>query len=110
MRLLVLIAAVGLICSSTIAPAQQAGGKGYSAADVQAGQNVFLSMCFQCHSVNKGETRVGPSLFGVMKGPHAKTAAEVRLQVTKGKDKMPPFGTILTPKQVDQVIAYLHSL
>ena len=45
-----------------------------------------------------------------MKGAHAKTAAEVRLQMTKGKGKMPPFGSILNPKQVDQVIAYLHSL
>jgi mono/diheme cytochrome c family protein len=93
-----------------VAGAQEPAGKAYSAANVQAGQTVFLNVCFQCHSVNKGEVRVGPSLYGVMKGPKAKTAAEVRLQVTKGKGKMPPFENILSPEQVDQVIAYLHSL
>jgi mono/diheme cytochrome c family protein len=108
--LLVVVSAIRLLCSSTGALAQEPAAKAYSAANVQAGQGVFLSVCFQCHSVNKGEVRVGPSMYGIMKGPHAKSAAEVRLQVTKGKGKMPPFETILTPDQIDQVVAYLHSL
>ncbi len=107
---LLFVFAVRLFSSSTPALAQQPAGKAYSAANVQAGESVFLDKCFQCHSINKGEVRVGPSLYGVMKGPHAKSAADVRLQVTKGKGKMPPFQDILTPAQVEQVIAYLHSL
>jgi mono/diheme cytochrome c family protein len=90
--------------------AQQPVAKGNSAAIVQAGAQVFLDKCFQCHSVNKGEVRVGPSLFGIMKGPKAKTAAQIRVQLHDGKGKMPPFKDILTPQQVDQVIAYLHTL
>jgi len=90
--------------------AQQPSAKAYSPANVKAGEDVFLEKCFQCHSVNKGEVRVGPSLYGVMKGSHAVSAAKVRDQVTNGKGKMPPFKDLLTPDQVDHVIAYLHSL
>ena len=97
-------------CAFTAASAQQPAAKAYSAANVQAGEQVFLDKCFQCHSVNKGEVRIGPSLFGVMKGPKAKTAAQIRVQLRDGKGKMPPFKDILTPEQIDQVIAYLHSL
>jgi mono/diheme cytochrome c family protein len=104
---LVGISAISAVCSS---PVQQPAAKAYSAANVQAGEQVFLDKCFQCHSVNKGEVRIGPSLFGVMKGPKAKTAAEIRVQLRDGKGKMPPFKDILKPEQVDQVIAYLHSL
>jgi mono/diheme cytochrome c family protein len=98
------------VCRSTAALAQQPAAKAYSAANVQAGEQVFLDKCFQCHSVNKGEVRVGPSLFGIMKGPKAKTAAEIKVQLRDGKGKMPPFKDILTADQIEHVIAYLHSL
>ena len=110
LALLVGITAMSAVCAFTAASAQQPSAKAYSAANVQAGEQVFLDKCFQCHSVNKGEVRVGPSLFGVMKGPKAKTAAQIRVQLHDGKGKMPPFKDILTPEQIEHVIAYLHSL
>jgi mono/diheme cytochrome c family protein len=45
-----------------------------------------------------------------MKGPKAVSAAQVRIQLRDGKGKMPPFKDILTPADVDHVIAYLHTL
>jgi mono/diheme cytochrome c family protein len=45
-----------------------------------------------------------------MKGPKAKTAAEIKVQLRDGKGKMPPFKDILTADQIEHVIAYLHSL
>jgi mono/diheme cytochrome c family protein len=99
-----------LLCSSATLAEQSPSSKAYTPANVKAGNDVFLEKCFQCHSVNPGEVRVGPSLFGVMKGPHARTAAQVRVQITDGKGKMPPFKDLLKPEQVDQLVAYLHSL
>lgn len=82
----------------------------YTPANAHAGEQVFLQKCFQCHSVNQGEVRVGPSLFHVMKGPKAVSAAQIRIQLRDGKGKMPAFKDLLTQEEVDHVIAYLHSL
>lgn len=35
------------------------------AQDAAAGQKVFKIYCNACHAVVKGQTRVGPSLFGI---------------------------------------------
>jgi len=104
------IPALSMLCTSSASFAQQPASKAYSPANVKAGEDVFLQKCFQCHSINQGEVRVGPSLYGVMKGAHAKNAAQVRVQIRDGKGKMPPFKDLLTPDQMDQVVAYLHSL
>jgi mono/diheme cytochrome c family protein len=93
------------------APSQaKASSAAYTPANVHAGEQVFLQRCFACHSINQGETRIGPSLFHVMKGPKAVSAAAIHIQLRDGKGKMPPFKDILTPDDVDHVIAYLHSL
>jgi mono/diheme cytochrome c family protein len=82
----------------------------YTPANAHAGEQVFLQKCFQCHSVNQGEVRIGPSLFHVMKGPKAVSPALIRTQLRDGKGKMPPFKDLLTPDDVSHIIAYLHTL
>jgi mono/diheme cytochrome c family protein len=108
--LLILLAGISTLRASSSSPSAAQASSAYTAANAGAGQQVFLQKCFQCHSVNQGETRIGPSLFHVMKGGHAKTAAEIRVQLRDGKGKMPPFKDLLTPQDVDHVIAYLHTL
>jgi mono/diheme cytochrome c family protein len=82
-----------------------------SKASIQAGQQIFLQRCMQCHSTNEGQVMVGPSLWGEMnKSPHHKTAAEVRAQIHDGKGKMPAFKDILTKQDTDDLIAYIRSL
>jgi mono/diheme cytochrome c family protein len=82
------------------------------AAKQQAnGQQVFLERCMMCHSVNKDQVMTGPSLWSEMnRSPHRKTAAQIRIILRDGKGKMPPMKTVLTPEQIDDVLAYLHSL
>jgi mono/diheme cytochrome c family protein len=101
-------ASLGVLCASIPSAAQPSAA--YTTANAHAGEQVFLQRCFQCHSVNPGEVRIGPSLFHVMKGPKAVSAAQVRIQLRDGKGKMPPFKDILTPDDVNHIIAYLHSL
>jgi cytochrome c2 len=83
-------ASLGVLRAS-IPSAAQSSAAAYTPANAHAGEQVFLQRCFQCHSVNPGEVRIGPSLFHVMKGPKAVSAAQI-------------------PDDVNHIIAYLHSL
>lgn len=47
------------------------------AADAEAGAAVFKAQCQVCHSMERGETLVGPSLFGVV-GRHASAVPDFR--------------------------------
>jgi cytochrome c2 len=101
---------IGALCLAPIGQAQtSAASKGKGNA--HAGEEVFTKRCFQCHSVIEGQVRFGPSLYGVMKGPHPrKTAPEVRKILKDGGVKMPPFNGILTEDDTDNLLAYLHTL
>jgi mono/diheme cytochrome c family protein len=101
---------MGALCFSPNTQAQtSAAPKG--AGSAHAGEEVFTKRCFQCHSVIEGQVRFGPSLYGVMKGPHPrKTAPEIRTILKEGKNKMPSFNGMLTEEDTDNLLAYLHSL
>jgi mono/diheme cytochrome c family protein len=109
LTLLAAIAMLNTLCPPALCAAEKSAAAAYTPANAQAGQDVFLQKCFQCHSINKGEVRVGPSLYGVMKNGHL-SAVQVHAQLVNGKGKMPPFKDLLTPEEMDHVIAYLHSL
>ncbi len=111
LTLLVAVPALSAMSSEAGKPVDKVSATAYSPANVKAGQEVFMKRCFACHSVAEGEMRLGPSLYHEMQGkPPKKTAAQAREQILNGKNKMPPFKDILTPEEVDHVIAYLHSL
>ena len=82
-----------------------------SKGSVQAGHQIYLQRCMQCHSTNKDQVMLGPSLWGEMStSPHHKTAAQVRAQIHDGKGKMPAFKDILTKEDTDDLIAYIRTL
>ncbi|HQT79513.1 MAG TPA: cytochrome c family protein [Rhodopila sp.] len=49
----------GLLLIAASLPAAAAG-------DAAAGKSVFQNVCSICHSVNPGQNKIGPSLFGVV--------------------------------------------
>ena len=78
---------------------------------VQAGQQVFVKDCLQCHSTYEGQTSFGPNLFHEMSQPGAKkTAKQVRPIIENGKGKMPAFADKLTQTDVENLMAYLKTL
>lgn len=84
-------------------------------AAVHAGQQVFLKNCFPCHSTAEGQQKVGPSLFHVNSGPRPRvSAATIRSYLANGHSGsigvMPSFKGILTEKDTDDLLAYLHTL
>jgi mono/diheme cytochrome c family protein len=100
---------VSLIMFSMTVNAVAAGESKQEAA--QAGQEIFSQRCMQCHSVNKDQVMIGPSLYSELhNSPHKKTAAQVRVILRDGKGKMPVFKDILSQADVDHLIAYLGTL
>jgi mono/diheme cytochrome c family protein len=77
---------------------------------VHAGEDIYTQKCLQCHSHNQGQVSFGPNLYGEMKAPHSKSAAEIRGILKNGKGKMPPFDGKLTPVETDNLLAYLRTL
>ncbi len=79
-------------------------------ADPVAGEALYHRYCGMCHSTQAGIKIVGPSLSGEMKGPHGKTAAQVRMQTELGKGLMPSFKGKLNDVELADLIAYIRKL
>lgn len=122
MKRLVLTAALGL---AVVAPGLA------RAQDVAEGKQVFKIYCNACHAVKPGQTRVGPSLFGIygsetgqVKGFHF-SAANKAAHLTwndanldrylKNPRKVIPgttmtFGGVKNAEKRQDLIAYLKTL
>jgi mono/diheme cytochrome c family protein len=78
-----------------------------SKQDELAGATLFRDRgCAVCHGDHLQGTDRAPALDKVRK---KLKADRIRAQITKGSVKMPAFGEILTPSQIDQLVAYLRS-
>lgn len=80
------------------------------------GRHIYDQYCDRCHAPYSSRGRQGPSLKGVFKKPYLSASGmpanddRVRDVITLGRNKMEGFGNILTPGQVNNLIAYLHTL
>lgn len=78
------------------------------AADAAAGKSVYDAKCKGCHGA---EGQGNPAIAKMMKvemKPLSETTADVKKVITDGQGKMKPIGG-LTPAQVDDVTAYVHT-
>ena len=90
--------------TSTSAPTAPAPAKGVQ-GDLAAGQKVFASAgCGGCHTLKAAGSsgNVGPNLDQLKPD-----AARVAKQVTNGGAVMPPFKAALSPKQIQDVAAFV---
>lgn len=97
--------AYSLFTGSTTASADE-----YSAADVEAGQKLFVTNCATCHGLNAEGSENGPSLIGV-------GAAAVDFQVSTGRMPLQMHGPQAQVKQaqfseeeIAQMAGYVASL
>lgn len=71
-----------------------------------SGEEIFGLLCARCHGADLGGN-IGPAL-----GPGSEAAAAgdefLRTTITRGRGRMPSFGRVLTPDQVERVIGYLR--
>ncbi len=79
------------------------------------GRHIFDQRCGMCHEAYSSRALRGPSLQGLFKKPYMPSGTpanddRVREVIVLGRSKMNGFGRVLSPEQVDDLIAYLHTL
>jgi mono/diheme cytochrome c family protein len=79
------------------------------------GRRLFNQSCAQCHRAYSDDKLNGPSLQGVFKKPAMPSGIpanddRVRETIELGRAKMPGFRNLFEDDQVDDLIAYLHTL
>lgn len=81
-----------------------------------AGRHIYDQYCDRCHSAYTSRGRKGPSLKGLFKNPFLSQsgmpANDTRVGdiIRIGRNKMDGFGNVLTEEQVNDLLAYLHTL
>src|SRR5216684_6344285 len=79
-----------------------------------AGRRVYDNYCERCHEPYSSRGKKGPSMKEVFKKPFLPSglpANDERVSeiIRSGHRTMPGFGQVLTPEQVQDLLAYMHS-
>ncbi|MGA1998499.1 MAG: cytochrome c [Terriglobales bacterium] len=80
-----------------------------------SGRHVYDRYCAMCHEAYSSRSLRGPSLEGVFKKPFMPSGAPANDErvgevISLGRSKMPAFGRVLNQQQMDDLLAYLHTL
>lgn len=81
-----------------------------------AGRKIYDSQCDRCHDPYSTHGRKGPGLKGVFKQPYLSVsglpANEERVVdiIRLGRKEMPGYSQTLSPQDIDELLAYLHTL
>jgi mono/diheme cytochrome c family protein len=83
--------------------------------DVAKGKQQFQGMCAVCHNADSDAKKVGPGLKGLFKrdklvNGKKPTEANVRDKIANGGNGMPAYKDMLSPQQMDDLVAYLKTL
>ena len=84
-------------------------------AQQAAGRRVYDQRCERCHEAYSSKDLQGPSLKHLYRKTYLPSGApanddRVSEVIKYGRSKMPGFGPVLTQKQIDDLLAYLHTL
>jgi len=85
-------------------------------AQQAAGRRIYDNYCDRCHAPYSSRGRQGPSMKAVFKKQYLPMSGmpanddRVTDIVRFGRNKMPGFGQVLTQPQVDDLLAYMHTL
>ena len=81
-----------------------------------SGRHIYDQYCESCHAAYSSHARKGPSLKGVFKQHYLSKSglpandARVSEIIRIGRNNMEGYGQLLTPEQIDALLAYLHTL
>jgi mono/diheme cytochrome c family protein len=81
----------------------------------QRGRDLFQTNCAICHNAYEKEPLQGPPVVGIFRKqelPSGMPATDQHVHdvILLGRRNMPPFNGILDEAQVDELIAFLHTL
>ena len=79
------------------------------------GREIYDLRCAGCHEPYRKKDLNGPSMVGVFQKPYLPSgmkASEERVSdvILYGKPKMPGFAQVLTQQQLQDLLAYMHTL
>lgn len=79
------------------------------------GHLIYQQECASCHYANQQGSLHGPGLEGVFRKPYLPsglpaTDQHVEQTIVYGRNMMPGFGNALDPQQINDLLAYLHTL
>jgi mono/diheme cytochrome c family protein len=79
------------------------------------GRAIYDLRCAGCHEPYRKKDLNGPTMSGVFKKPYLPSgmvAHDDRVSdiILMGKPKMPAFGDVLTQQQLQDLLAYMHTL
>jgi cytochrome c553 len=81
-----------------------------------SGRHLYDQHCDRCHAPYSSRKRQGPSLKAMFKRPYLRAsglaASDERVSeiIRYGHGKMPGFGQVLSASDIDDLLAYLHTL
>ena len=81
-----------------------------------AGRHIYDQYCDRCHSPYSSKKRQGPSLRGLFKREDLPVSGmpanddRVKDVVRMGRNKMDGFSNVLNDEQINDLLAYLHTL
>jgi mono/diheme cytochrome c family protein len=81
-----------------------------------SGRHIYDQYCDRCHAPYSSRKRQGPSLRGVFKRQYLQASGlpanddRARDIIRMGRNKMEGFSNVLTDEQVNDLLAYLHTL
>jgi mono/diheme cytochrome c family protein len=81
-----------------------------------AGRRIYDNYCDRCHAPYSSRGRQGPSMKNIFKKPYLPMSGmpandeRVTDVIKMGRNKMPAYGQVLSQQQIDDLLAYLHTL
>ncbi len=110
--LLLGLSVVGTVACKTIPPPTP-----LAALDAQQAQGhaVYQAHCGACHYDRRNGPLHGPSLLGIFKKDYLPSGApandeRVMATIRFGRDMMPPMAGTVDPAELEDLMAYLHTL
>jgi mono/diheme cytochrome c family protein len=81
-----------------------------------AGRRIYDNYCDRCHAPYSSRGRQGPSMKHLFRKKYLPMSGmpandeRVTDVIKMGRNKMPAFGQVLNQQQIDDLLAYLHTL
>ena len=109
---MLMMAAIALGCSPALSPSKPLNEL---TPEEARGQQIFSSHCERCHYANSDAALRGPGLFGLFRRKYLHSGApandeRVTAVIMHGRGIMPAFGNSIDEQQLQELLAYLHTL